>query len=65
MLTRSLIRRMSNEERNNVRQGAFLTSMVTGAFAYFQYREFIKKEFKRSEGHHRFEQNLTNMTPWK
>lgn len=56
---------MSNEERNNVRQGAFFVSMITGAFSYLQYREFIKKEFRRSEAHHRFEQRLSNMTPWK
>ncbi len=65
MLTRSLIKRMSNEERNNVRQGSAFVGMMTGAFAYLHYREFIKKEFKRSEGHHRFEQRLANMTPWK
>ena len=56
---------MSTEERNHVKDGAFLVGLATGAFSYFHYREFIKKEFRRSEGHHRFEQKLTNMTPWK
>jgi hypothetical protein len=56
---------MSFEERRHVGNGAFLTGVATGAFAYFHYREFIKKEFRRSEAHHRFEQKLTNMTPWK
>lgn len=56
---------MSAEERHHVRQGAFLTAMVTGAFAYANYREFLKKEFRRSEGHHRFDQRIQNITPWK
>jgi len=42
-----------------------MVALGTGAFGYFHYREFIKKQFRRSEGHHRFEQKLTNMTPWK
>ena len=66
MLSRSLIRKMTIEDRLHVRNGAFLIAACTGAFAYVNYREFIKKEFQRSEGHHRFEkQRITNMTPWK
>jgi len=42
-----------------------LVGVATGAFSYFHYREYIKKRFQRSEGHHRFEQNIANMTPWK
>ena len=39
--------------------------MLTGALAYLSYREYIKKGFLRSEGMYRFEQRITNCTPWK
>ena len=65
MLTRSLIKKMTSEEKTHLKNGAFLIGLGTGMFAYGHYREFIKKEFQRSEGHHRFTQKLTNMTPWK
>ncbi len=65
MLIRSLIKRMPSEERNLIRDGAIYTSIATGVVAYFQYREFIKKEFYRSAGHYRFSMAITNCTPWK
>ena len=65
MLARSLIKRMTLEDKKHLRDGAFMVGLATGTFAYFHYREFIKKEFRRSEGHYRFTQKLTNMTPWK
>lgn len=39
--------------------------MVTGFAAYLEYRNFIKLEFLRSEGHYRFNMRVTNCTPWK
>lgn len=54
MLSRSLIKRMNFEERNLLKDGAIFTAMFTGIFSYFNYREYIKKDFLRSEGHYRF-----------
>ena len=54
MLARTLFRRMNNEERNLVKEGAILMTMVTGGIAYLNYREWVKKDFLRSEGHYRF-----------
>ena len=56
---------MSSEERNFIRDGAIYTTLLTGFFAYMNYREYIKKDFMRSEGHYRFNSRVVNMTPWK
>lgn len=65
MLARSLIKRMADGERKAVRDGAFSVGLFTGAIAYFQYRDYIRKEFLRSEAHYRFSTPITNCTPWK
>jgi len=65
MLTRSLIKRMSHEERNYLREGASVLGLLTGVVSYFNYREYIKKDFLLSEGHYRLSSRITNMTPWK
>ncbi len=65
MLARSLIKRMSNEDRNLVKEGGAFLTLLTGGFAYFNYREYIKKDFLRSEGHYRFNSRTQNITPWK
>jgi len=65
MLARSLLKRMNNEDRGLVKEGAIFLSLITGGFAYFNYREFIKKDFLRSEGHYRFNGRTQNVTPWK
>lgn len=65
MLSRSLIKRMSGEERNLLRDGGIFLGMFTGIVSYINYREYIKKDFMRSEGHYRFESRIKNMTPWK
>lgn len=65
MLARSVLKRMNMEERNLVRDGAAFTALLTGVFSYFNYREYIKKDFLRSEGHYRFNSRVTNITPWK
>lgn len=54
MLSRSIIKRLSSEERNLVRDGAIFMTAITGVVSYFNYREYIKKDFMRSEGHYRF-----------
>ncbi len=61
MLTRSLLKRMNKEDRNLVKEGA----IFTGGISYFNYREWIKKDFMRSEGHYRFNSRTENCTPWK
>ena len=65
MLARSLLKRMNHEDRNLVREGAIFTAVVTGAIAYLNYREWIKKDFLRSEGHYRLQSRTQNITPWK
>jgi hypothetical protein len=40
-------------------------ALITGSVAYFNYREKIRKDFLRSEGHYRFSHLTENITPWK
>lgn len=65
MLSRTLLKRMNNEERSLIKEGAIFMSLITGGLAYFNYREWVKKDFLRSEGHYRFHSRTTNITPWK
>ena len=65
MLARSIFKRLSNEDRSFVKEGAVATAILTGVFSYFNYREYIKKDFLRSEGHYRFNSRTQNITPWK
>jgi len=65
MLTRTLIKKMGATEKSLVRDGAVSVFMGTGAIAYWNYRERIRKEFLRSEGHYRFSSFVENVTPWK
>ena len=65
MYATTLVKRMAREERTLLRDGAIYTFLATGAFSYFQYREYIKKSFRRSEAHYKFNQTVTNCTPWK
>ena len=65
MLAKSLIKRMNKKERSLVTDGALVATFFTGSFAYFNYRERIRKEFLRSEAHYRFNNIVTNVTPWK
>ena len=64
MLARNLIKRMNGEEKNLIRDGGIYLSMLMGGFAYLNYREYIKKDFLRSEGHYRFNSMIKNITPW-
>lgn len=54
MLTRQIIRRLNQEERTYVRDAGILVGIITGGIAYLNYRQYIKKDFLRSEGHYRF-----------
>ena len=65
MLSRSLIRRLNPADKGNLKEGALFGAVVTGGVAYWNYREKIRKEFLRSEGHYRFSHALENITPWK
>ncbi len=65
MLARSLIKRMSAEDRNLVKEGAIFATLIFGGVSYVNYREWIKKDFLRSEGHYRMNSRITNITPWK
>ena len=61
----TLIKRMAKDEKTLLRDGAIYTFFATGGWAYFHYREYMKKAFKRSECHYKFTQTITNCTPWK
>lgn len=65
MLARSVLKRLSSEERSYVREGGLLLGIITGGISYMNYRMYIQKEFLRSEAHYRFETKMANMTPWK
>jgi len=56
---------MSKAERLNLNRGAFTFSLITGTVAYFNYRDRLKKDFLRSEGHYRFSHISENVTPWQ
>ena len=56
---------MNVADRSLVREGAASTCIITGAVAYFHYRERIRKEFMRSEAHYRLNSEVENITPWK
>jgi hypothetical protein len=56
---------MSSEERNYLREGASVLGLLTGVVSYLNYREYIKKDFMKSEGHYRMSSRIVNMTPWK
>jgi hypothetical protein len=56
---------MNNEDRSFVKDGALLITILTGGLSYFNYREYVKKDFLRSEGHYRLNSKTTNSTPWK
>ncbi len=53
MLARSIINKMPKAEQSLVRQGFVGTGLFTGYIGYWNYREHIKKEFLRSEGHYK------------
>lgn len=65
MYNRALIKRMTSEERNLVRDGGFIVGFLTGMLSYHNYRQHIKKDFLRSEGHYRMSIREQNITPWK
>lgn len=65
MLSRSVIKRLTAEERSYVKEGAVALGMITGGVAYFNYRQHMKKDFLRSEAHYRFASRIRNCTPWK
>jgi hypothetical protein len=66
MLTaRSIIKRLNTEEKDYVRTGAIFMGFMTGGWGYYNYREFIKKDFLKSEGHYRLSNRIINMTPYK
>jgi hypothetical protein len=56
---------MGTAERSSTRDGAVYVGILTGALAYWNYRERIRKEFYRSEAHYRFSHTSENCTPWK
>jgi len=65
MLAKSLIRKMNMTDRSQVRDGATMLFFTTAAVSYWNYRERIRKDFLRSEGHYRFSNMTENVTPWK
>ena len=64
MLSRAVLKRLSTEDRNLVLQGGLFVAFLTGPIAYWNYRQYIRKDFYRSEGIYRFSTVTTNITPW-
>ena len=64
MLTRLRLQRMAAEERNLIRDGAFFTGILSGAFAYGHYRMYKRKTFQRSHAHYKMSLPMQNCTPW-
>jgi hypothetical protein len=58
MLSRSVLKRFSAEDRGVIRDGGILLGVLFGGIGYYNYREFIKKDFLRSEAHYRFNSTL-------
>lgn len=58
MLGRSVIKRFSAEDRSLIRDGGILFGVLFGGIGYYNYREYIKKDFLRSEAHYRFNSTL-------
>jgi len=48
-----------------VSDGAFVVMGFAGVISYWNYRNFITKDFLRSEGHYRLQDHITNVTPWQ
>ena len=65
MLSQSVIKRLTAEERKYVRDAGIILGLITGGVAYHNYRQYLKKDFLRSEGHYRFNSTIRNCTPWK
>jgi len=58
------LKRMPQGERRKVMEGAAFTGLFTGLFAYFHYRLYVRKDFLRSSGHYKMNQQMVNCTPW-
>lgn len=54
MLSKSVIKRFNTEERNFLRDGAIFMTLFAGGVSYWNYRQYIRKDFYRSEAHYRF-----------
>ena len=53
MLAREIIKKMPKSEQLLVRQGFVFTGLCTGVIGYWNYREHMRKDFLRSEGHYK------------
>jgi hypothetical protein len=56
---------MPTAQKSALKDGAIVTGFATGAWAYWNYRERVRKDFLRSEAHYRFSNIIQNVTPWK
>jgi hypothetical protein len=65
MLAKSLVQRLNPAEKSKTYLGALYGGTITGLIAYWNYRERVRKEFLRSEGHYRFSHVVENCTPWR
>lgn len=45
MLARSVIKRLSSDERSYVKEGGLFLGVLTGGVAYFNYRLYLQKDF--------------------
>lgn len=65
MFTRSVVKRLSSEDRSFYVKGCISFAGFTGLLSYSNYRQWITKDFLRSEGHHRLNRQISNITPWQ
>ena len=64
MLSRSIVKRVSNQERQQIKLGALTVLFATSSVSYWNYRQYLKKQLLRSEGHYRLSNDVKNMTPY-
>jgi hypothetical protein len=65
MLAKTLVKKLPQTQKRHVWAGAVTTGVLTFAVSYWNYRQFIMKDFLRSEAHYRFNSRSENVTPWK
>jgi hypothetical protein len=64
MLSKNFFRTLPKADRSYARDGAAFMGLLAGSFGYIHYRKFLSKELMISEGHYRFQDLITNITPF-
>lgn len=59
------LRRLRGSQKGLVNTGALTLGLLTGGFAYYNYRVKLTKDFLIGHGHHRFDRAAVNRTPYR